>query len=117
MIEQTIYDYLNSGVISVKAYLQQPRNNKHPDTPQRYVVIERTGGGESNLIKQATIAIQSYGDSMYEAASLNEEVKEAMRNIVTLDEVSRCHLNSDYNFTDLETKKYRYQAVFDLVHY
>ena len=27
------------------------------------------------------------------------------------------NLNSDYNFTDTETKEYRYQAVFDINYY
>ena len=30
--------------------------------------------------------------------------------------VFRCELNGDYNFTDTETKRYRYQAVFDLTY-
>ena len=56
-------------------------------------------------------------DSMYAAAKLNEEVKAIMKGIIELPEVSSCRLDSDYNFTDTATKKYRYQAVFDLVHY
>jgi hypothetical protein len=75
------------------------------------------GGGETNHIKRASIAVQSLADSMYEAAELNEAVKELMKGITALKEVSSCRLDSDYNFTDTATKKYRYQAVFDLVHY
>ena len=37
--------------------------------------------------------------------------------MVALDEVSKVSLNSDYNFTDAATKRYRYQAVFDIIHY
>ena len=48
---------------------------------------------------------------------LNELVKEAMDDIVVLDEISRSALNSDYNFTDVTTKRHRYQAVYDLVFY
>ncbi len=54
---------------------------------------------------------------MYEAAVLNEEVKEAVEGMITLDEVSKVSLNSDYNFTDTTTKEYRYQAVFDINYY
>lgn len=54
---------------------------------------------------------------MYLAAELNEKVKSAMDEIVELDEVTRCELNSDYNYTDTSRKKYRYQAVFDITHY
>ena len=68
-------------------------------------------------IKSATFAIQSYADSMFEAASLNEVVKEKMLDIIGEKEITKVSLNSDYNFTDTATKKYRYQAVFDLKHY
>ena len=54
---------------------------------------------------------------MYEAAALNEKVKAAMKRIIERDEISRSTLNSDYNFTDVTTKKYRYQAVYDLKYY
>ena len=54
---------------------------------------------------------------MYAAALLNEKIKELMDNLVELDEVSGIHLNSDYNFTDIDSKRYRYQAVFDINHY
>ena len=35
----------------------------------------------------------------------------------TRDVYKRQTLNSDYNFTDVTTKKYRYQAVYDLKYY
>jgi hypothetical protein len=34
--------------------------------------------------------------------------------VQTTDNVSCCRLNSAYNYTDEETRQYRYQAVFDL---
>lgn len=54
---------------------------------------------------------------MYEAAVLNEELKEVIESMIELDEISKIKLNSDYNFTDTTTKEYRYQAVFDINHY
>ena len=38
-----------------------------------------------------------------------------MEDIVELDSISQAELNTDYNFTDTQTKRYRYQAVYDLV--
>ena len=46
---------------------------------------------------------------MYEASLLNETVKEIVEQLVELNDVSDVSLNSDYNYTDTETKKYRYQ--------
>lgn len=111
MIEQTILDYL-SEKLSVLVRLEE-----EPDMPDEYVLIEKTGGGKTNYISRATIAIRSHAKSLYRAMQVNEDVKAAMEEIVMLDEISRCSLNSDYNYTDTTRKKYRYQAVFDIVHY
>lgn len=110
MIEKIVLDYLSANLNKL-CYTE--RNGQAGE----YVVIEKVGGGETNHIKRASIAVQSYADSMFKAAELNEEVKAIMEGIIELPEVSSCRLDSDYNFTDTASKKYRYQAVFDLVHY
>ncbi len=110
MIEKIVLDYLKSK--SINAYME--RNN---GIKGDFVLIEKTGGGEENHIKNSTLAIQSFSDSLYNTALLNEKIKELMKQIIELDEVSKCSLNSDYNYTIPNTKEYRYQAIFDLVHY
>ena len=50
------------------------------------------------------------------ARASNREVIDKMRKIITLDEVFKVKLNSDYNFTDPSTKKYRYQCIFDITY-
>lgn len=111
MIEAIIRDFLDSQ-IEAPVYLELPAS-----IPDTYVSIERTGGGKTDHIKRATLAIQSYAPTMYGAAALNEIVKYAMEQAVTLDAVARARLDTDYNFTDQSTKKYRYQAVFDIIYY
>lgn len=111
MIEETILDYLSEKIPVMV------RMEEELDMPDEYILLEKTGGGETNHIRRATIAVQSYAGSLYRAMQINEEVKEAMTNITVLDEISRCTLNSDYDYTDTTRKKYRYQAVFDIVHY
>ena len=110
MIEKIILDYLNSKVV-------EPVYTERNGQKGKFYIIEKVGGGETNHIKRASVAVQSCADSMYEAALLNEAAKEVMKAIIELPEVSSCKLDSDYNFTDTTTKKYRYQAVFDLIHY
>ena len=78
--------------------------------------IERTGG-RGRFLSETTIAIQSYEESMYKAAKLNDDVVKAMYGLITVPEVTKVTLNSNYNFTDTRTKEYRYQAVFDINHY
>lgn len=111
MIEKIIYDYLSS-VLSVSVYLEKPE-----EAPAEYVLIEKTSSSRSNYLDTATIAVQSYSDTLYNTAVLNELVKEKMLNSIISNSISSCKLNSDYNFTDTQTKKYRYQAVFELTYY
>ena len=111
MIETIIQDHLIDAGFT--AYMEIPEGGGTPP----YIVIERTGGGEANHIRSATVAIQSYGGSLYASAALNEQVKAAMEAIRELPEIAACDLNSDYNYTDTTKKQYRYQAVYDLVYY
>ncbi|EON3043029.1 hypothetical protein ACTPIR_001758 [Enterococcus hirae] len=111
MIEIIIKQYLDSH-LSVPSFLEQ--SGKMPDS---YILFEKTGSSKRNYLSSATFAFQSYAESMYDAAKLNEELKEVVENMIELDEISNVQLNSDYNFTDTTTKEYRYQAVFDINHY
>lgn len=116
MIEKIVLDYLTTALDGVNVYIQEPESNPMPGS-ESFVVIEKTGSSYENRLFSATIAVQSFAPTLYEAAVLNEAVKAAMLDIITLDEVTRVDLNSDYNFTDETTKQPRYQAVFELVHY
>lgn len=111
MIEKTILNYL-SDKLDVPVFLEEPI-----DKPESYVLFEKTAQSNLNTIKTSTIAIQSYGTSLLNAAELNEKVINAMDEMISLDIVSKVTLNSAYNFTNTETKRYRYQAVFHIVHY
>lgn len=113
MIELTIYNFISQNT-TVKTYMEIP---KAPASS--FYVIEKTGSDRVNHVESSTIVIQSYAPSMYEAAVLNEAVKALMLGdaILELGDVCRVELNTDYNYTDESTKRYRYQAVFDVTHY
>ena len=111
MIETVIKDFLD-GHLSVPSFLEHQE-----DMPERYVLFEKLGSSKSNYLTSATFAFQSYAESMFEAAKLNEEVKVAVENLITLNEIGGISLNSDYNYTDSQTKQYRYQAVFDIKYF
>jgi len=112
MIEITILNFLNSKM-TVPAYMEKPADN----TPTRYVLMEKIGGSKENCLPSSTFAFQSYAESLYQAAALNESLKSAVESLVELNEIGKVKLNSDYNFTDTVTKQYRYQAVYDISHY
>lgn len=116
MIEDTLLNFLKTR-LACPVEMELPKN-----PPAEIVIIEKTGSSQdNNFIHQSTFAVQSYANSLYNAAKLNEEIKDVLLDgldgIITLNDVTRIELNSDYNFTDTSTKKYRYQAVYDITHY
>lgn len=111
MIEKIIRDYLLT-VLSVPVYIEVP-----PNPPDSYVEIERTGGGVDEHIRNAQVVVACYGPTMLEAATLQERVLETLPNIATGEKVSACYVNSEYNATDTTTKRYRFEAYFNIVYY
>lgn len=111
MIEKVILNYLNEN-LNVPVFMERPEKDVG-----EFVVVEKTGSRRTNHIDRATIALQSFGNTLQRAAEINEEVKAAMDTLITLPGVSRSQLNSDYNYTDTQKKRYRYQAVYDITHY
>lgn len=106
-----------------KAYLETKttvpvRLERSPEMPSKCIVLEKTGSSYDEQLYTATMAVQSYGSTLAEAAALNADVVKwmlAMRDPVT--NVFDITLNSDYNFTDTATKRYRYQAVFIITYH
>ena len=111
MVEKTILDHLTER-LKVKVYMEMPER-----PPKSYVIIEKVGSSQSNLIDTASFAIQSYGASMLDAAELNLSVKEAMSDLIIHEDIVSCKPTTDYNFTDPTTKRYRYQALYEITHY
>ncbi|HEM3683786.1 TPA: hypothetical protein ACGO62_000516 [Streptococcus suis] len=111
MIEVITLNFLTEH-LSVPVYTEHQE-----EMPECFVIFEKTSGGKKNHLNQATLAIQSYGQSLEEAAFLNEEVKTVVEKMIELPSISKVELNSDYNFTDTETKRYRYQAVVDFIYF
>lgn len=112
MIETVLLDYLNNANLSAKVYMEQPK-----DKPEAFFILEKSGGGQTDHISESNFIVQSYGRTLYEAACMNEEIKAVMLRANTLNEVSAVELNSDYNYTNAESKSYRYQAIFVVTHY
>ena len=112
IIEKEILDFLiaqDLDGIGENVYCERPL-----EPPDEYILIERTSGSKTNKIEQAMIAIQSIStESMYRAMVIDSLVVDAMELMAEYDDsIFGCHLNSHYNFTNTQTKEYRYQAVF-----
>ena len=112
MITKDLLDFLNKDTdLDAPAYVEVPT------ALTDFVLLDQTGTSTANHITTTTIAVQSYGATLWDAMQLNEKVKAAMRRFARLDNVARVELETDYNFTNTETKQYRWQAVFQITHY
>jgi|SRR5690625_1641261 len=112
MIDITILNHLEKE-LSVPVYMEKPDK----DIPSEYVILDRTGSSKTNHLPTVTIAFQSYADSKYQAALLNERLKTAIEDLVNLPEIRGITLNGDYSFPDVSTKQYRHQAVYEIRYY
>lgn len=124
MIEPLLLNYLEVALresegqaIPVLMEVPEVPSESFPTWPEKMVVIEKVGGGNTNHIPRSSFAIQSYGETLYKAAALDEAVREAMEGFTELDEISACRLSSNYNHTDTRMKVYRYQSVYDITHF
>ena len=110
-IEQFVIEYL-SGADEL-AGIPVSGSVRHP-MPPKFVTVEMTGSSVRDFITSAAVAVQSWADTRAEAAALNDTVKTLMDAMISEPEISRSALDSSYNFTDLQTNKPRYQAVYEI---
>ena len=115
MIEKVLLDYLTPN-LPYPTYMEMPADENKP-SDGRFYLLEKTSSGQNDMLFSSMVTLQSYAPSLYEAAEMNDIGKEVMLNAIILPQVTRVRVNSDYNYTDTQTKDYRYQAVFDIVHY
>ena len=59
IIEAVVRNYLEEE-LKLPVFLEHEEN-----MPEQYVMIERTGGGRVDLLNNATLAVQSIGQSMH----------------------------------------------------
>lgn len=111
MIEKIVLDYLNNA-LEYPTYTQEQNNGE-----KYFYLIQKVGSSVDNKIDTSMVAIQSYAPSRFEAAEMNYAMIEAMNDIIQMDEIGKCKKNSDYDYTDTSKKRYRYQALFEIVHY
>ena len=109
MIEKTIIDYLISKKWNVYA--------EKPDAPPKeYALIAKVGGSENDHLRRATVDIQVYSDSTYNASLLNEAMITDMHDFDDAS-VSECNLIAEMIFNDLDNGIYSYQTTWELYYY
>lgn len=108
LIEQTVLEYLESVLNTTEIYLELPKTI--PDTFVLMRVIDR---GKENHINEVTIEFSSYGLTKLSAATLDEMVRSAMDDIITLPEIS-CRFGGGNDNPDTTIKRPRYRCYYNL---
>lgn len=111
MIEIITKEYLKSK-LNVPVYVGEKPSKK----PSEYIVIQVIDGGRINMIDAVTFNFESYSTTLLKAAELNQKVKQAMYDIVELDNVSSSKCGGGGQNIDTATKEYCYEAVFNLIY-
>ena len=117
MIETTVLNYMAGAIgdsIPVLMEIPEVPSEDFPEFPEKLVTIELVGKRATNHVYAASIAFQSYANSLCEAAELDAAVRAAVDAMPDLPEIGAVRLASNYNFTDTRTKRYRYQCVYDI---
>ncbi len=110
MIEIDVIKYL-SQALDVSVTGEKPTRK-----PTEYVVIETIDSGRTNYIDAVTISIMSYAGTLLNASKLDARVREAMYDIVSLDNISSCKLGGGSQSIDKQTKEYAYESIFNLIY-
>lgn len=108
IIERVIIEYLNKK-LNIPTYAEKPTRK-----PEKYIVIQNMGSGRTDYVDAVTISILSYAPTLDEALALNTDVKNAMYDIVALDNVSSCKLGGGGQEIDPQTKTYAYESIFNI---
>jgi len=109
MIEKIILTYLK-GVLTVPVYIGEKPDNKSAE----YVVLQVIDNGRTNMIDAVTFNISSYSTTLQKSAELNQLVKNAMYNAISLSQVSSSKCGGGGQSIDTTSKSYCYTAVFNL---
>ena len=110
MIEKIVVDYL-SKKLNVPVFMGE-RPTRDLD---EYIVIQIIDSGRKDLIDAVTFYIYSYSNtSLLNSAEINEQVKNAMFDIVKMSEISSSKLGGGGQNIDSITKTYAYYCVFNL---
>lgn len=108
LIEQTILEYLKAELKTDDVYLETPTS-----LPDTFVVFRLVDRGKENQINEVTVEFMSYAESKLAAATLDELVREAMENIVSLPNIS-CRFGGGNDNPDTVLKRHRYRCYFNL---
>ena len=84
------------------------------DSPERFVTVERTGGGTSDMVDHPMVAIQTWAPTEAEAEAMALAIRDEAVCSSRPRGVTKVNVNSGpYPFWDEDTRSPRYQIVLD----
>lgn len=110
LIEQRVKEFLDVEFAEeqIGVYLEVPEN-----TPSTFIVLQLIERGKENYINAATLEFRSYAPSKFEAATLDEKVREAMEKLNETTDIS-ARLGGGNDNPDTVLKRYRYRCYYNL---
>lgn len=108
LIEQTVLEYLQEALDMTDIYLEIPR-----EIPDAFVVFRITDRDLRDQINGVTVEFSSYADTKYNAAVLDNQVREAMLDINSIPSIS-CRFGGGNDNPDTTLKLPRYRCYFNL---
>lgn len=109
IIEPIILDYLKNELDIDAVFFEIPS-----PIPETFVTIELINRSKTDHIESVTLEFMSYAPTMFEAATLDEKVRDAMDCAVILDEVMSSKCGGGNNSTNTAIKKYCYRSYYNL---
>lgn len=96
-VEQTVVEWLNAdkSLKDCHASLSVPETR-----PERFVTVERTGGAETPIRSQATIAVQAWERTRWKASELALLVRSRLETLTELEPVARVDVLSLVHLPD-----------------
>ena len=112
-IEALLVDALNkaaafqllkaSSQSTIEAFMDVPA-----DRPVRFVTVERTGGGERNIVDRSTLAVQFWAESRYQASEGAHLLTQILPELAaTTPLLGHCRAVSVYSFPDERQARYQ----------
>lgn len=111
MLETTLRDYLMDQ-LDIPVYLEKPA-----DKPSLYVVLRRIDSGMINQVAAATFSFKCIAETLYEAAQLSTQVKEALLESIELSVISSAKLGGENGRVDASERGYEYELIFNFYYY
>lgn len=108
IIETIVLDYLTAN-LSVPAATEIPTGD-FTDC----VVFRVTDRDKRNHLEMATLEFESFSTSKYNAAVIDEELRQVMEEIVELNEISASKFGGGNDEIDSTLKRYKYRSFFNL---